>query len=181
MKRYCLRVDRRFRMISGPIKMPQTRKEILEGLGRNPASPFARPTNAPGYEAPNEPTGQAPTGGMVVPGTIKDLYLRKVLHNPDGSYSTTSSESNAIEDPGHPYFGKEMLYPTVINGVRFTSRQAFDHAIKTGQHLGIFDTPGHAEDYATWLHREQARRGGTDWHHEIALPQLQPWTSWHSK
>ena len=88
--------------------------------------------------------------GLIIPASISNLYDRPVLKNPDGSYSTTSSISVGT-DKG------ETLIPTVVNGVRLTQQQAVDHFRKTGEHLGIFDTPAHANAYAEALHNEQAR------------------------
>ena len=81
---------------------------------------------------------------MITPGTITNVYDRKVLFNPDGSQSTMSSESAN-------FGGVEVLYPTVIDGKRLSSRDAQDHYLSTGQHLGIFDTPEHATAYSKAL------------------------------
>ena len=112
-----------------------------------------------GQPAPEEMSGdgQPPTGntqGMVQPGNIKDLFNRPVLKNPDGSVSTTSSISIGVD-------GKEVLIPTVINGQRLSNEQAIVYYRKTGEHLGIFDSPASADAYATGLHNEQERRLGT--------------------
>ncbi len=50
----------------------------------------------------------------------------------------------------------ETLIPTVINGKSFTPEQAINEFRRTGQHLGIFDTPENAEAYAQALHNAQA-------------------------
>jgi hypothetical protein len=98
------------------------------------------------------PRPTVPTTGMMTPGTITNVYDRKVLFNPDGSQSTMSSESAN-------FGGVEVLYPTVIDGKRLSSRDAQDHYLstvvdgdlRTGQHLGIFDTPEHATAYSKAL------------------------------
>ena len=87
-----------------------------------------------------------------IPGNV-DLFNRKVLNNPDGSVSTTSSISIGT-DQG------EVLIPTVIDGVRLSNEDAIKRYRQTGEHLGIFDTPENADSYATALHNEQARRMG---------------------
>jgi hypothetical protein len=96
--------------------------------------------------APNFPLTGAP--GMTKPGNL-DPWNRPVLHNPDGSYSTTSSMSISTEDG-------EVLIPTVVDGKRLTPEQAADHYKQTGENLGTFDTPDHADAYATALHNAQA-------------------------
>lgn len=88
--------------------------------------------------------------GLVVPGTIKDLTGRKRLKNPDGSVSTLSSMS--FEENG-----REILVPTVVDGKRLSEEEAIRRYHSTGQHLGIFDTPQNATDYAKRLHEDQAR------------------------
>lgn len=86
-----------------------------------------------------------------------DPYNRKVLNNPDGSVSTTSSMSIGT-DAG------ETLIPTVVNGVRLSKEDAIKHFRESGEHLGIFDTADHADVYAQALHEEQARRMGIGGH-----------------
>ena len=56
--------------------------------------------------------------------------------------------------------GREVLVPTVVNGQFLTQQQAMDRYYKTGQHLGIFDTPQHADAYASALHQSQEAMGG---------------------
>lgn len=86
--------------------------------------------------------------GMKVKGNL-DPFNRKVLDNHDGTSSTTSSISIGT-DQG------EVLIPTVVDGVRLSEKDAIAHYKKTGEHLGIFDTPDHADAYATDLHNRQA-------------------------
>lgn len=98
------------------------------------------------------PPPAAPTSGvtgLLTPGNITNLYNRPALKNPDGSISTTRSASFNFE-------GKEVLLPTVVDGKRLTNQQAIDRYRQTGEHLGIFDTPEHADAYATALHESQA-------------------------
>jgi broad specificity phosphatase PhoE len=114
--------------------------------------------------------------GLVTPGTVKELYNRPVLKNPDGSVSTTSSAS--FEENG-----QEVLIPTVVNGKRLTDgmqpkitpgmsdvqkqqawrkwmQPAIDYYHQTGEHLGKFDNPDNADAFAQNLHESQAQRGG---------------------
>src|SRR5262245_5982385 len=90
--------------------------------------------------------------GIVVPGTITNIYNRPVLRNPDGSYSTTSSFS--FEEDG-----REVLIPSVIEGKRLSEKAAIAHYRRTGEHLGKFDSPKSADRYATDLHNRQAAYG----------------------
>jgi hypothetical protein len=114
--------------------------------------PFAKTLQKEGFfsakpQAEAQPVQQP--AGLVEPGTIKNLWDRPILHNPDGTYSTTSSMS-FNED------GKEVLIPTVVDGVRLSKQAAIAHYQKTGEHLGKFDTPDHADAYAADLHNKQA-------------------------
>jgi len=97
-----------------------------------------------GRGAPQLPAAE----GLREPGTIKDIWDRPVLQNPDGSISTTLSMSIGT-DKG------ETLIPQVVNGQKLTPQQAIEHYHKTGEHLGVFDTPEHADAYAQALHNAQ--------------------------
>jgi hypothetical protein len=48
----------------------------------------------------------------------------------------------------------EVLMPTAIRGnaAVVSARAALNHFTATGQHLGMFDTAGHATAYANRLH-----------------------------
>jgi hypothetical protein len=122
-----------------------------------------------------QPRPKDKTPGLVTPGTITNLYNRPVLVNPDKSVSTTRSMS-FNED------GKEILIPTVVEGKSLTPDQAIERYHKTGEHLGIFDSPQNADAYAEALHQEQARRMQPQFQ-----PQLQPqtqgesWPAWTAK
>jgi Large polyvalent protein associated domain 23/ADP-Ribosyltransferase in polyvalent proteins len=92
------------------------------------------------------------TNGMRLPGNI-DLNRRPVVRNPDGSISTVASTSIGT-DRG------EILIPMVAaDGSRVLSQEgAEEQFFKTGQHLGIFKTPEHANAYANSLHEQHARQ-----------------------
>ncbi|EGO63488.1 putative methyltransferase type 11 [Acetonema longum DSM 6540] len=78
-----------------------------------------------------------------------DLSNRPVVRNADGSISTVRSMSINMD-------GREVLIPTVSDDGRIlTENEAVDQYIKTGQHLGKFDTPEAATDYAKKLHDQQ--------------------------
>ena len=81
-----------------------------------------------------------------------DIDHRPVLYNDDGTISTEESFSVGID-------GKEVLLPTIINGKRVSEQEAINHYYETGDHLGIFDTPEEAEEYAERLHNRQ------DWYY----------------
>ena len=84
--------------------------------------------------------------GLVEPGNI-DLNSRKVLRD-GNTFKTEESISINVD-------GKEVLIPTVINGQKLSDPDAIDHFKKTGEHLGIFDTPENANAYANTLHERQ--------------------------
>jgi hypothetical protein len=102
------------------------------------------------------PSG-APSGAPVTsvkpvtPGNI-DLNNRPVVKNADGSVSTVRSMSVNFD-------GKEVLIPTVSDDGRVLSDEAaIQQYLKTGKHLGIFNTPEEATAYAKSLHDAQANR-----------------------
>ncbi len=60
--------------------------------------------------------------------------------------------------------GAEVLCPQVIRGAKkwliVSAEGALSHYRRTGLHLGIFDTSGHAESYGQRLHLEQQAAQG---------------------
>jgi hypothetical protein len=107
---------------------------------------------------PNYMIGQPE--GLLKPGNI-DLNNRPIVRNADGSSSTEYSVS-------FNHRGREVLVPTVVNGKFLTKdgkkppvgtpaekamfKRAFDQYKKTGQHLGMFSSPEHADTYAKTVH-----------------------------
>lgn len=88
--------------------------------------------------------------GLVQPGNI-DPLKRPVVHNKDGSYSTTRSMS--FEEDG-----VQVLIPTIDHdGKSLTPKQAIDYYHRTGEHLGKFDTPDNADRSAINIHNYQAK------------------------
>ena len=91
-----------------------------------------------------------PFPGMIAQGNI-DLAHRPVVQNPDGSISTVRSMSFGTDNG-------EVLVPTVSPDGRIMSDdEAMQLYGNTGQTLGVFDTPEHADMYAKALHQAQAR------------------------
>lgn len=99
---------------------------------------------------------RASAAGLLTPGNI-NLFDRPVVKNPDGSVSTVRSMSFQDEQNG-----PEILIPTVIpdaSGKYYVDMQgqpSIDHYRKSGEHLGMFDTPDNATAYAQRLHDEYA-------------------------
>lgn len=85
--------------------------------------------------------------GLKRPGNI-DLNGRPIVANPDGSYSTELSFSVGT-DQG------ETLLPRIVNGQLLSEQAAIDHFRKTGEQMGVFDTPENADRYATMVHKRQ--------------------------
>lgn len=101
----------------------------------------------PRYVAP----GLEQSPGLVEKGNI-DLSARPRVKNEDGTTSTIRSISVNID-------GKEVLLPTIADdGRRLTNEQAVQQYRETGKHLGIFDTPANATDYAKKLSDLQATK-----------------------
>jgi hypothetical protein len=78
-----------------------------------------------------------------------DLYNRPLVKNPDGSTSTVRSITVGMD-------GRHYVLPTVHPEGRIMSNdEAVDYFKKTGQHLGAFDDPKAADDFAEQLHKQQ--------------------------
>lgn len=106
------------------------------------------------HEARRVPTGDfaeldAAVGGPYGKGNIK-LNDRPVYVWPGnkGDYSSLESMSFSAD-------GKEILIPKVVDGRLLSDEEAVKHAMRTKQHLGIFDTPEEATKYAIDLERRQ--------------------------
>jgi hypothetical protein len=95
---------------------------------------------------------------MIAPPTLDVVNRPKLgpkVTNPDGSVSTVKSMSIGT-DQG------EVLIPMVSpDGRLLDERGAVDLYRRTGQHLGIFQTPDAATRYAIMLHKNQEAQGQT--------------------
>ena len=120
------------------------KKEMPEGYQSKDLRKESK--DQPGGRRP-EPHDLSNAPGLLVKGNI-DPYNRKVEHRPDGSIATVASFS-FNED------GKEVLIPSVIDGKTVSQEEAIAHYHRTGEHLGKFDTPEHADDYAQKFHENQ--------------------------
>jgi len=93
--------------------------------------------------------GGTVTSGTVTPGNI-DLTNRPRVTNADGSISTVRSFSTNID-------GKEVLLPLVGDeGKIITEQESINRYLKSGKHLGVFESPEAATSYAQKLHEQQA-------------------------
>ena len=134
-------------------------KKALDNIGK---SSFAQEPEST-YSVPSGWTKTGPTKapGLIQPGNI-NLTTRPIVRNDDG---TTSSEySTSFQDEK----GREVIVPTVVDGKFLTpdgkkpkvgspeeaamKKAAWQHYLKTGQHLGIYDTPEHADAAAEAIH-----------------------------
>lgn len=86
--------------------------------------------------------------GLIASGNI-DLTKRPIVKNPDGSISTVRSMGVNIDN-------QEYLIPTVSDDGRvMPDEEAIETFIKSGRHLGIFQSPADSTRYAEQLHTQQ--------------------------
>jgi len=104
--------------------------------------------------------------GLIKPGNLP-IWNRPVVQNADGTHS--SEYSTSFEDEQ----GHEVLVPTIVNGKFLTPdgkkppegsaaekamfKAAWQHYLKTGEHLGIFDNADDADAYSSKLHSRGER------------------------
>lgn len=93
--------------------------------------------------------------GLMTEGNI-DLHKRPVVKNPDGTYSTVYSYTVGM-DEGTPDASWFLIPGVARDGSRrLTGDEAFQQFRATNEHLGRFDSPSSAEEYANRLHEDQA-------------------------
>lgn len=108
----------------------------------SPTNTDAQTKNEPMYTL----NGDFP--GMIRTGNI-DIANRPTVKLPDGRTATVFSKSFNLD-------GKEVLLPTVSkDGKLWTDQEAVDNYRKTGENLGVFDSPEAASRYAHALHEQQ--------------------------
>lgn len=112
--------------------------------GEQPAAqPVAAPVSSTGqslYMAPG------PADGLIAPGNI-DLKQLPPVQLEGGKWGTVHSASREVN-------GKEILYPTIVNGKQLSDDEAFKYAMKTGKNLGVFKDGDAADKYAERLHSD---------------------------
>lgn len=126
----------------------------LHGPTRPPVDPHAGGSRTPSFTPPAQPQG------LKVAGNIS-LGDRPILHNPDGSISSERSFSIGT-DQG------EVLIPRIFDGKDHTEQEAIEHYRKTGEHMGIFDTPANADAYAEAVHNRQIPRNAGEAKQRVA-------------
>ncbi len=82
-----------------------------------------------------------------------DLDKRKVLREGD-TIKTENSITIETED------GKQAIIPTVVDGKQLSEEDAVKHAIKTQEHLGIYDTVEEADEAAAGISERQGLKYG---------------------
>ncbi len=102
---------------------------------------------------PPVPVIQIPVKGLKKVGNIDLTNRPKVWNEDEKAWSTVLSTSFGTDEG-------EVLVPRVVKGQILSEQDAQDHYHKTGEHLGVFDTPDNANAYAEALHRSEAARIG---------------------
>jgi hypothetical protein len=117
---------------------------------------------APGLNGYAATQGLAAQQHLAVPGTV-DLSQRQIIDMPGGYGSEYSSRAPI---PG----GYQMSFPTIYGGQLHDPKEAYNHALQTGQHLGIFnpDTPDSVMDeYENALHSRPIYVNGTQLNYDV--------------
>jgi hypothetical protein len=81
-----------------------------------------------------------------------DLENRPKVWNKQGGYETVKTITREFD-------GKTVLLPTIINGKEVSVKDATEHYIKTGEHLGVFKTKEEADKYDKQLHERMGWLG----------------------
>lgn len=110
--------------------------------------------------------------GQIAPGNI-DLYNRPRVPNPVGGDSTVYSASFNID-------GQEVLLPLADEGRILTKDEAVQKYLATGKHLGTFNDPASATQYAGQLHDDYAR-GRYDMQPAVSHPPEAEFQDWYAR
>lgn len=86
------------------------------------------------------------TNGLVSSGNI-DLTSLPAVDLGNGRWGTVNSASREVN-------GREVLYPTIVNGRQMSDDDAFKYAQQTGRNLGTFKDGDAADAYAQRLHED---------------------------
>ena len=85
--------------------------------------------------------------GLVELGNV-NLFDRPQLPSPDNGYGTVSTSTFDIDD------GNTVLLPTIIEGIKYSPKEAFQHFKDTGEHMGIFKSRKEADSFDKKLHED---------------------------
>jgi hypothetical protein len=118
-----------------------THPSYAQAIGDEGLRLALRAGHTPRTAGPPRPTG------MLKPGTL-NLNGRPIIPTPGmpGHHSSEISFSQGTDEG-------EVLVPLIVNGKALSQKQAWQHYLNTGQHMGIFDTPAHADAYAEQVHQ----------------------------
>ena len=91
--------------------------------------------------------------GLLEMGNV-NLTDRPGLPGPEvGSYGNIFTGTHDIED------GKVALLPHIVNGIKLSGKEAFEHFKNTGEHAGIFDSRKAADAFDKALHEQMGWAG----------------------
>ncbi len=90
--------------------------------------------------------------GILEVGNV-NLIDRPGLPTPDNGYGNVFTGTFGIED------GKTVLLPTIVDGIKLSPKEAFQHFKKTGEHMGIFESASAANAFDKKLHEDMGWLG----------------------
>jgi hypothetical protein len=100
-------------------------------------------------QPPQAVNQQAQPKGLIAPGNLDPF--KKAPSSSSGTLASSLTFPVATEQG-------QVLVPQMVKGQLLTKREAIAHFMKTGQHLGIFDSPENATAYADSLHSAQTNQ-----------------------
>lgn len=99
---------------------------------------------------------QALHPGIVEVGNV-NLYDRPGLPSPEkGGYGNIFTGTHEIEG------GKIALLPHIVNGIKLSGKEAFEHFKRTGEHAGIFNSREAADAFDKQLHEDMGWLGSSN-------------------